>query len=125
MKNKSMWAAVCAAIAVSALAASADAGDRSTGSVVRQQGYMEPANSRYQRKRGTRVRGFLARRGGYYSYVDADVTNVYGGSRTQFGSTNSYRDPSVDRQTSSGPFDHGFFFDSGTAARGGSSPYPR
>jgi hypothetical protein len=36
---------------------------------------------------------------------------------------NSYRDPFVDRQTTSGPFDHGFFFDSGVAPHGGDSPY--
>src|SRR5262245_6890052 len=49
-----------------------------------------PAKSRY--KRGARVKGFLLYRGGYYSYVDADVINVYGGSRAKYGSTNTYRD---------------------------------
>ena len=39
------------------------------------------------------------------------------------GSMNSYRDPSLDRQTVNGPFDHGFFFDSAIAPRGGSAPY--
>ena len=34
-------------------------------------------------------------------------------SRAHYGSINSYRDPFVDRQTVNGPFDHGFFFDSG------------
>jgi hypothetical protein len=29
----------------------------------------------------------------------------------------------VDRQTRFGPFDHGFFFDSGIEPRGGDSPY--
>ena len=29
----------------------------------------------------------------------------------------------VDRQTPSGPFDHGFFFDSGMGLHGGDSPY--
>ena len=58
-------------------------------------------------------------------YSDSDVVNVYGGSRSLYGSTNSYRDPFIDRQTSSGPFDHDFFFDSGTGPRGGDAPYPR
>jgi hypothetical protein len=71
-----------------------------------------------------RGRGFVAR-GGYYSYSDSDVINTYAGSRGLFGSTNFYRDPFTDRQTSSGPFDHGFFFDSGMGPRGGDSPYPR
>lgn len=75
-------------------------------------------------KRATRVRGFQAR-GGYYSYTDADVINTYAGSRALYGSTNFYRDPFIDRQTTAGPFDHGFFFDSGVGPRGGDAPYPR
>lgn len=76
------------------------------------------------RKRATRVRGYLARRVGGYSYAPEDVINTYGNSRTLFGTTNSYRDTFSDRQTPSGPFDHGFFFDSGMGPRGGDSPYP-
>lgn len=75
-------------------------------------------------KRTARVRGFVAR-GGYYSYVDSDVMNTYAGSRGLYGSTNFYRDPFIDRQTTAGPFDHGFFFDSGIGPRGGDAPYPR
>ena len=125
MKNKGMMAAVCSAIAVLAFTSSGQAGERQERSTYRQQGHMEPAKSRYHRKRSARVKGFVARRGGYYSYTDSDVVNVYGGSRTLYGSTNSYRDPFIDRQTSSGPFDHDFFFDSGTGPRGGDAPYPR
>jgi hypothetical protein len=77
---------------------------------------------RHHRKGGPRVRGYLARRGGY-SYEPADVVNTYGQSRSLYGSVNSFRDPMVDRQTTAGPFDHGFFFDSGVAPRGGDSPY--
>ena len=123
MKNKGMMVAVCGAIAVLAWAVPAGAGDRQVGSAYRGHDQVD-GKARYHRKRGTRVRGFLARRGGYYSYTDSDVVNIYGGSRTLFGSTNSYRDPFVDRQTTSGPFDHGFFFDSGTGPRGGNAPYP-
>jgi hypothetical protein len=61
-------------------------------------------------------------RGGY-SYAPSDTINTYGDSRTKYGSTNSYRDPMTDRQTRFGPFDHGFFFDSGIEPRGGNSPY--
>ena len=125
MKNKSMVVAVCGAIAMLAFAGTGQAGDRRVGSTDLRQGHMEPTKSRYHRKRATRVRGFLGRRVGYYSYNDADVVNVYGGSRALFGSTNTYRDPFVDRQTTAGPFDHGFFFDSGTGPRGGDAPYPR
>src|SRR5262245_16827520 len=82
----------------------------------------EHPKSRYYRKRYTRVYGYSARRGGY-SYVPSDVVNTYGLTRNLYGSTNSFRDPSLDRQTNGGPFDHGFFFDSGIGPRGGDSLY--
>jgi hypothetical protein len=125
MKNKGMMVAVCSAIAVLAFTSSGQAGEREERNTYRQRAHVEPAKSRYHRKRSARVKGFLVRRGGYYSYTDSDVTNVYGGSRSLYGSTNTYRDPFIDRQTSSGPFDHDFFFDSGTGPRGGDAPYPR
>ncbi len=69
-----------------------------------------------------KARRHAARRGGYsYSYEDA--INTYGDSRGRYGSARSFRDPGLDRQTQGGPFDHGFFFDSGVAPRGGDSPY--
>ena len=71
---------------------------------------------------GPQVRGFIARRGGY-SYSVEDAINTYGDSRTLYGGASAYRDPMLDRQTRFGPFDHGFFFDSGIAPRGGDSPY--
>lgn len=74
------------------------------------------------KRRGPKVRGYVARRGGY-SYAPEDTINTYGDSRTVFGSTNSYRNYWEDRQTPSGPFDNGFFFDSGIEPNGGNSPY--
>lgn len=68
------------------------------------------------------MRGFIARRGGY-SYSPEDTINTYGDSRTLYGGASAYRNPVLDRQTGFGPFDHGFFFDSGIAPRGGNSPY--
>ena len=79
------------------------------------------AKAHYYRKR-TRVYGYSARRGGY-SYWPEDVINTYGLTRNKYGSMNSYRDPSLDRQSPGGPFDHGFFFDSGMGPQGGQSPY--
>jgi hypothetical protein len=79
-----------------------------------------PASSAY--RRAPQVRGFVQRRGGY-SYAASDVINTGFNARTQFGSTNVYRNPYLDRQSRSGPFDHGFFWDSGISPRGGSSPY--
>jgi hypothetical protein len=75
-------------------------------------------------RKGTRVKGYTARRGGY-SYDQFDTINTYGDSRGRYGSSLSLRDPQFDRQTESGPFDHGFFFDSGVGRNGGEAPYPR
>ena len=81
-----------------------------------------PKSAYYHRR--ARVYGYVGRRRvGGYSYAAEDVINTYGLSRSRYGSINSYRDPFVDRQTTSGPFDHGFFFDSGNGPRGGDSPY--
>jgi hypothetical protein len=93
-------------------------GDRKRASVHAGADY---SKGRYYRKR-TRVYGYTARRGGY-SYWPEDVINTYGMSRSLYGSMNTYRDPSLDRQSPGGPFDHGFFFDSGIGPRGGQSPY--
>jgi hypothetical protein len=73
-------------------------------------------------KGGAKVKGYVARRGGY-SYSAEDTINTYGDSRSRYGATQSFRDPMMDRQSSAGPFDHGFFFESGIAPRGGNSPY--
>ncbi len=78
----------------------------------------------YHARKGTRVKGFVARSGGGYSYVAADTINTYGDSRGKFGSAQSFRDPGFGRQTQGGPFDNGFFFDSGIGSpHGGDSPY--
>jgi hypothetical protein len=77
---------------------------------------------RYHKRYGTQVRGYVARRGGY-SYIYADSINTYGDARSRYGSTLSFRDAGFERQSPGGPFDHGFFFDSGVAPRGGQSPY--
>jgi hypothetical protein len=72
--------------------------------------------------KGPQVKGFVQRRGGY-SYSYADSINTYGDSRSLYGGASVYRDPSLDKQTLAGPFDHGFFFDSGMGSHGGDSPY--
>ncbi len=69
-----------------------------------------------------RGKGNTERRGGY-SYSYSDSINTYGDSRSVYGGASSLRDPMLDRQTKNGPFDHGFFFDSGIGPRGGDSPY--
>lgn len=63
------------------------------------------------------------RRGGY-SYDYADSINTYGDSRSKYGSASVYRDPNLDKQTQAGPFDHGYFYNSGIgSSHGGDSPY--
>ena len=79
------------------------------------------AKARHYR-RAPAVRGYVVRRGGY-SYVIPDAINTYGDARARYGLNNFYRDPMADKQSQGGPFDHGFFFDSGIAPRGGDSPY--
>jgi hypothetical protein len=126
MKYKSILA-VCGAFAIIACTGSPLVGERWQSKAYADGSKAGPAKSRYSRyraKRGARVRGFFAR-GGYYSYVDADVINVYGGSRAKYGSTNVYRDFLSDRQTPGGPFDSGFFFDSGIGPPWNDAPYPR
>ena len=56
------------------------------------------------------------RRIGGYSYSASDVVNTYQTSPPPYAHV---------RQTPSGPFDSGFFFDSGIGPRGGDSPYQR
>jgi hypothetical protein len=70
-----------------------------------------------ERSRGTRarVRGFSRGVGGYsYSYAE---------SLLSFDNTRILRDRDADFDRQGGPFDHGFFFDSGAQIRGGESPY--
>ena len=92
-------------------------------------GLAHPASAYYRSAgrtrvvRGPQVRGFQRRRVGGYSFYAADTINTYGDNRTQFGGNNIYRDFQADRQTRFGPFDHGFFFESGIGGRGGYSPY--
>lgn len=101
-----LLAAVVGTAALMADAVPADAGERATA------------------KKSTRVKGYVARRGGY-SYNQYDSINTYGDSRGRYGSALSLRDPQFGRQTEAGPFDHGFFFDSGVGLRGGDAPYMR
>ena len=70
--------------------------------------------------RGTRVKGYVRGVGGY-SYSYAESVNTYGDSGSRYPSTLNFRDRGWDRQ--GGPFDSGFFFDSGIGPRGGESPY--
>mgnify|MGYP001367917628 CR=1 FL=1 len=122
MKYKAVLAITLGAAAMWACPAPTEAGERRGATRVVHEGALQPTKARYKRKRAVRVYGYSTRRGGY-SYSTSDVVNTYGLTRNKYGSTNSFRDPAIDRQTGSGPFDHGFFFDSAIGPRGGDSPY--
>jgi hypothetical protein len=111
-------------LALAAVLLAAAAGGASAQSAKSEPGAQgnHPRSAYYHR--APQVRGFVQRRGGY-SFARGDLYNTYGDNRTS-GATNSYRDNLVDRQTRNGPFDHGFFFDSGITfgGRPSSSPYP-
>src|SRR5436190_17254012 len=74
------------------------------------------AKARYYRsKRPLEVNIYAPRRRvGGYSYSASDVINTSGTSPPPLADI---------RQTPSGPFDSGFFFDSGMGPQGGNSPY--
>jgi hypothetical protein len=85
------------------------------------QSSLKPTGGRYVRKRHYAPRGY--RRIGFYSYRYRDVINTYGMAYAPVGSLTIFRDPYADQQSIAGPFDHGFFFDSGIRPRGGNAPY--
>jgi hypothetical protein len=119
--KKTALALALGTLALMGFAAAGEAAERRTKPVVGADAAYQPTKARYARRYVTRT--YQGRRVGFYSYSYRDVINTYGMSRARYGMVNSYRDPFVDRQTVNGPFDHGFFFDSGMAPRGGDSPY--
>lgn len=121
----SVWTTVLAiALAMSVAPPPAEAGAKKkpAGTYVDNSGD-HPKSGYYRGK--PEVRGYVKRRGGY-SFTREDVINTYSDNRARYGSINAYRDRLVDRQTPNGPFDHGFFFDSGITFGGipSSTPYP-
>jgi hypothetical protein len=110
-------------LALMGFAAAGEAADRRTKPVASTEAGFQPTGGRYTRRYAAPVRAYRGRRVGFYSYSYRDVINTYGMSRARYGIINSYRDPFVDMQTPNGPFDHGFFFDSGMLPRGGNAPY--
>jgi hypothetical protein len=111
------------ALALVGLATAGEAAERRTAARAASEASHQLTNGRVARKRPVAARAYRGRRIGFYSYSYRDVVNTYGMSRVKYGSINSYRDPFLDRQTVNGPFDHGFFFDSAIAPRGGDAPY--
>jgi hypothetical protein len=117
MRNTGILAAVaaCAMVTCTDLPAAGD--------LLESKAYAD--GTRYTKgKRATRVRGYL-QRGGFYSYTDADAADSTAWQRSLFTSSSTFRTPLSERQSPGGPFDSGFFFDSGVGPRFNDSPYPR
>ncbi len=107
MKCKSMLAAL-AACGAAAVASVPVAGDISIAKAYAQAG--QPGKARPVAGRSVELR-----RGGYYSYGAPDGTRR----------SNAHLAPMVDLQSPAGPFDSGFFFDSGlTPHWWNNAPYP-
>jgi hypothetical protein len=121
--TKAALALALGAVALMSLASAGEAAERRAKPVTATEAAFQPTKARYSRRYVAPVRAYRGRRVGFYSYSYRDVINTYGMSRARYGSINSYRDPFVDMQTPNGPFDHGFFFDSGMLPRGGNAPY--
>ena len=108
-----LMSSVCALAIAAGSACEATAGERRARVVEDGPQLSEHPNSKYYRGQGPQVRGYVKRRGGYsYSASDAAI---------------DYRDTSILRDTQNarrqgGPFDSGFFFDSGIH-RNNESPY--
>jgi hypothetical protein len=85
-------------------------------SVITHADYSGLAKVRYYRKRGPLEVNIYARRRrvGGYSYRTTDVVSTHGRSPPPYMDV---------RQSPGGPFDSGFFFDSGIGPHGGNSPY--
>jgi hypothetical protein len=121
--TKAALALALGALALMSFAAAGEAAERRAKPAAATEAAFQPTSARYSRRYSAPVRAYRGRRVGFYSYSYRDVINTYGMSRARYGSINSYRDPFVDMQTPNGPFDHGFFFDSGMLPRGGNAPY--
>jgi hypothetical protein len=121
--KKAALALALGTLALMGFAAASEAAERRAMPVAATEAGFQPTKARYYRRHAAPMRAYRGRRIGFYSYSYRDVINTYGMSRARYGSINSYRDPFVDMQTPNGPFDHGFFFDSGMLPRGGNAPY--
>ena len=112
MRHPATIAAILVAAAIVACSGMGHAAERRAGGGV----YTDPGNpkTRHYRKRPLEVTIHRHRRTGGYSYGTSDVTSTYGRAPP----------PYLDvRQSPGGPFDSGFFFDSGISPRGGNSLY--
>ena len=112
MKHLAALAATLAVAAIIACPGATHAAERGARSKVYADA--DGVRGRHYRKRPLEVDIYRRRRTGGYSYRAHDITSTYGRAPP----------PYLDvRQSQGGPFDSGFFFDSGIGPRGGNSLY--
>jgi hypothetical protein len=76
------------------------------------EGHARPARKARRHARSRSPRAYALEQGSTPEEI-ARYFQLYGG----------FIDPAINKQTQGGPFDSGFFFDSGINANGGDSPY--
>lgn len=111
-----MRSLIVCALALGAVAVFAPVTPVSAGDGVYANGHGQ-SGPRRQRKAGPRVKGYTHYWHGNACFDLADPDERY---LCQFA---GFIDPQLDKQTPAGPFDSGFFFDSGMGQNGGDSPY--
>jgi hypothetical protein len=111
MKHKGLLAVLAASMGI-AFTGLPGAGDHATSAA-----YAQAAKERKKAGIPVGARQVELRRGGYYSYGGSDVTSYRG--------VNRMFTPLYDLQSPAGPFDSGFFFDSGLRPHWwNNAPYP-
>jgi hypothetical protein len=114
--TRMILAAAVSAIALSVCSGISLAEERRNARMIPSAGESKSYRAKHYRKRRPLQVTIYGRRRGGYSYSTSDVTSSY----------RAWSPPPYEhvRQTPSGPFDSGFFFDSGIGPRGGDAPYP-
>jgi hypothetical protein len=110
MGRSLIWAGILSAAALLALV-TADVAGMSTVAGARADDTDQPRPPR-RAKRRTQAQGYTLSPGASPAEI-ARYFQLYGG----------YIDPRINKQSPGGPFDSGFFFDSGIGRNGGDSPY--
>jgi hypothetical protein len=116
MKHNALLAMAVGVLALMAWGSTSQAAERRSARMETAADAGQPKARHYRKRRPLQVNIYARRRGGYSfsSYEVFSTYSTYGGSPPPYAHV---------RQTPSGPFDSGFFFDSGIGPRGGDSPY--
>ncbi len=111
MSRSLLWAGILSAAALLVLVTADVAGVTTIAGARADDGY-DQAKPPRRAKRRTQARGYTLSPSASPAEI-ARYFQLYGG----------YIDPYINKQSPGGPFDSGFFFDSGIGRNGGDSPY--